>query len=73
MYIYRERYREGGREGEREREVDRGIKRELLAEPRHQARPGCVSSAPSRGTSLIRNSAPLEPYSRFISRDIWWS
>ena len=26
-----------------------------------------------RGTSLIRTSAPLGPYSRTISRAIWWS
>jgi len=26
-----------------------------------------------RGTSLIRNSAPLGPYSRTIPRVIWWS
>ena len=26
-----------------------------------------------RGISLIRNSAPLRPYSRTISRALWWS
>ena len=26
-----------------------------------------------RGTSLIRNSAPLGPYSRTIPRVLWWS
>ena len=26
-----------------------------------------------RGTSVIRNSAPLGPYSRTIPRVIWWS
>ena len=26
-----------------------------------------------RGTSLIRNSTPLGPYSRPISRALWWS
>ena len=26
-----------------------------------------------RGTSLIRNSAPLGPYSRAMPRVIWWS
>jgi len=26
-----------------------------------------------RGTSLIRNSAPLGPYSRAMPRALWWS
>ena len=26
-----------------------------------------------RGTSLIRNSAPLGPYSRNMPRALWWS
>jgi hypothetical protein len=26
-----------------------------------------------RGTSLIRNSAPLGPYSRTMPRALWWS
>ena len=26
-----------------------------------------------RGTSLIRNTPPLGPYSRIITRVIWWS
>ena len=26
-----------------------------------------------RGTSLIRNSAPLGPYSRSMPRALWWS
>jgi len=26
-----------------------------------------------RGTSLIRNSAPLGPYSRTMHRPLWWS
>ena len=26
-----------------------------------------------RGTSLIRNSAPVGPYSRTIPRALWWS
>ena len=26
-----------------------------------------------RGTSLIRNSAPLGPYSRTMPRPLWWS
>jgi len=26
-----------------------------------------------RGTSRIRNSAPLGPYSRSMSRALWWS
>jgi len=25
-----------------------------------------------RGTSLIRNSAPLGPYSRTMPRALWW-
>ena len=29
-------------------------------------------SGPYRGTSLIRNSALLRPYSRAMSRAIWW-
>ena len=28
---------------------------------------------PYRGTSLIRNSAPLGPYSRTMPRALWWS
>jgi len=26
-----------------------------------------------RGTSLIRNSAPLGPYGRYMPRALWWS
>ena len=26
-----------------------------------------------RGTSLIRNSPPLGPYSRYMPRALWWS
>ena len=32
-----------------------------------------LSCAPCRGTSLIRNSAPLAPYSRNMPRALWWS
>ena len=28
---------------------------------------------PHRGTSLMRNSPPLGPYSRTMSRALWWS
>ena len=28
---------------------------------------------PYRGTSLIRNSSPLGPYSRLMPRALWWS
>ena len=28
---------------------------------------------PYRGTSLIRTSTPLEPYSRTMPRVLWWS
>ena len=28
---------------------------------------------PYRGTSLIRNSDPLEPFSRKMPRILWWS
>ena len=31
----------------------------------------CPSSA-YRGTSLIRNRPPLEPYSRTMPRALWW-
>jgi hypothetical protein len=30
-------------------------------------------SDPYRGTSLIRNSAPLGPYSKAVPRALWWS
>ena len=30
-------------------------------------------SVPYRGTSLIRNTPLLEPYSRTIPRVVWWS
>ena len=35
---------------------------------------GYISSSVSvyRGTSLIRNSAPLGSYSRTMPRDLWW-
>ena len=35
------------------------------------AEPGTKSAY--RGTSLIRNSAPLGPYSRNMPRYLWWS
>ena len=31
-----------------------------------------VTAYKYRGTSLIRNSAPLGPYSRTMSRALWW-
>ena len=31
------------------------------------------ANAVYRGTSLIRNSAPLGPYSRNMPRALWWS
>jgi hypothetical protein len=34
--------------------------------------PACVHRG-YRGESLIRNSAPLGPYSRNMSRALWWS
>ena len=40
-----------------------------LPEPR-AARQGYLAH---RGTSLIKNSAPLGPYSRTLSRSLWWS
>jgi len=35
--------------------------------------PLIVEDGVYRGTSLIRNSAPLGPYSRTIPRVLWWS
>ena len=32
-----------------------------------------LKARPYRGTSLIRNSAPLGPYSRNMPRALWWS
>ena len=32
-----------------------------------------IGEQPYRGTSLIRNSAPLGPYSRTMPRALWWS
>ena len=37
----------------------------------HMAAPRGV--ADYRGTSLIRNSAPLAPYCRAMPRALWWS
>ena len=36
---------------------------------------GFLAQAPPgySGTSLIRNSAPLEPYSRPMPKALWWS
>ena len=33
---------------------------------------GCPFSGEYRGTSLMRNSAPLGPYSRTMPRALWW-
>jgi len=56
------------REGERERQGDRENGREMRV---------AVTATPSvtpsyRGTSLIRNSALLGPYSRTMHRALWW-
>jgi len=32
-----------------------------------------LDAVPYRGTSLIRNSAPLGPYSRNMSGALWWT
>ena len=46
---------------------------------RQRVRRGGLSEVPLyegwwyRGTSLIRNSAPLEPYSMTMPRALWWS
>ena len=42
---------------------------------RNWAREGWPSAGrcPYRGTSLIRNSASLRPYSRNMPRALWWS
>jgi hypothetical protein len=32
-----------------------------------------TSAVQYRGTSLLRNSAPLAPYSRTMARALWWS
>ena len=44
--------------------------------PRLRARkllPACVDGKKDRGTSLIRDSAPLGPYSRTMPRALRWS
>ena len=38
-----------------------------------QVADGCKLNSVYRGTSLIRNSAPLGPYSRSMPRAPWWS
>ena len=35
--------------------------------------PPTCALAPNRGISIIRNSAPLAPYSRTMPRALWWS
>ena len=41
------------------------------------AEPGIVSASKMRGlyrgTSLVRNNPSLGPYSRIVSRALWWS
>jgi len=39
----------------------------------HLREPGRPAFKPRRGTSLIRNSARLGPYSSTIPRALWWS
>ena len=34
---------------------------------------GGGASSAYRGTSVIRNSAPLGPFSRIMPRALWWS
>jgi len=51
--------------------TDRG-RRDHAAPPRCHHQEGLLPSE-YRGTSLIRKSAPLGPYSRSIPRALWWS
>ena len=46
--------------------IDRQIPNQVITEP------DC-KDAEHRGTSLIRNSTPLRPYSRTMPRALWWS
>ena len=44
------------------------VKRGALLDER-----GAYTLVPYKGTSLIRNSAPLGPYRRNMPRALWWS
>ena len=51
-------------------EIDRSVSTDhsKMGDGRHAPR-----DVNHRGTSLIRNSAPLRPYSRIMPRALWWS
>ena len=67
--IERERERDRGREGERD-QIRNHREREIRSELSLHAQ---ASSGRCRGTSLIRNNAPLGPYSRTMPMALWWS
>ena len=66
-----ERERERERESERERERARERERERERET-GSAMNECACRHRYRGTSHIRNSAPIGPYSRTMPRALWW-
>ena len=63
------------RERERERDREREAAKEREREIEREREQGCGTGPRRgyRGTSLIRNSVPLEPFSRNIPRVLWWS
>ena len=55
-----------------ERGVDSAAVGNQQNEPDVDINPRCGQQGCLRGTSLIRNSAPLGPCSRTIPRALWW-